>query len=201
MLFSFYNVKKKKKKKTAITDKHCLQNVLIVAVWDDVNPVFDHSPRAISQIYLHYKTVWWKMHLLRSDYRLLQPNEQTFVLSTSPSMNYFLVIVMPFEFRRVLFFMSKSHSHMCYSSNVRKSCRASCWPTESEDFTTTSWGFIIADWEPFLHIIALSLFSSPHLSHHPPTSHCSKTPKNGFNFTCILWRIHCWNSNYWDVDL
>lgn len=46
--------------KTAITDKHCLQNVLILAFWDDVNPVFDHSPRAIFQIYLHYKTVWWK---------------------------------------------------------------------------------------------------------------------------------------------
>lgn len=72
------------KKKTAITDKHCLQNVLILAVWDDVIPVFDHNPKAIFQIYLHYKTVWWKMHLLCSDYRLLQPYEQTFVLSTSP---------------------------------------------------------------------------------------------------------------------
>lgn len=71
-------------KKTAIIDKHCLQNVLILAVWDDVNPVFDHSPEAIFQIYLHYKTVWWKMHLLCPDYRLLQANEQTFVLSTSP---------------------------------------------------------------------------------------------------------------------
>lgn len=42
---------------TAITDKDCLQNVLILAVEDDVNPVFDHSPKAICQIYLHYKTV------------------------------------------------------------------------------------------------------------------------------------------------
>lgn len=57
MSFSFYYVRKK----TAITDKHCLQNVLILLVWDDVNPVFDHSPKAIFQIYLHYKTVWWKM--------------------------------------------------------------------------------------------------------------------------------------------
>lgn len=45
------------KKKTAITDKHCLQNVLILAAGDDAIPVFDHSPEAIFQIYLHYKTV------------------------------------------------------------------------------------------------------------------------------------------------
>lgn len=70
--------------KAAITDKDCLQNVLILAVWDDVIPVFDQSPEAIFQIYPRCKTVWWKIHLLCSDYRLLQPNEQTFVLSTSP---------------------------------------------------------------------------------------------------------------------
>lgn len=52
MSFPFYV-----KKKTAIADKDCLQNVLILAVRDDGNLVFDHSPKAIFQIYPHYKTV------------------------------------------------------------------------------------------------------------------------------------------------
>lgn len=125
MSFSFYYVRKK----TAITDKHCLQNVLILAVWDDVNPVFDHSPKAIFQIYLHYKTVWWKTHLLCSDYRLLQPNEQTFVLSTSLVWTTSSWLWCYLNFRCMHFSCQKSHSHVFYSSNVRKAAhRASCWP-------------------------------------------------------------------------
>lgn len=54
---AFFFLLYQKKKKTAITDKHCLQNVLILAAGDDAIPVFDHSPEAIFQIYLHYKTV------------------------------------------------------------------------------------------------------------------------------------------------
>lgn len=45
------------------------------------------SPSSGNFSNLHYKTLWWekkKKHLLCPDYRLLQPNEQTFVLSTSP---------------------------------------------------------------------------------------------------------------------
>lgn len=97
-------------KRTVITDKHCLQNVLILAVWDDVIPVFDHSPRAIFQIYLHHKTVWWKTHLLCSDYRLLQPNEQTFVLSTSPEWTTSSWLWSLFVFHLVLFFHVKKSS-------------------------------------------------------------------------------------------
>lgn len=81
-------------KMTVITNTRCLQKVLIAALWDDVNPVFDHRPWAFFQIVLRYKTKKKtntdvggrkKKKLLRySDYRLLQPNEQTFVLSTPP---------------------------------------------------------------------------------------------------------------------
>lgn len=39
-----------KKKMTVITNTHCWQKVLIAALWDDVNPVFDHRPWAIFQI-------------------------------------------------------------------------------------------------------------------------------------------------------
>lgn len=43
--------------KAAITDKDCLQNVLILAVGDDAIPVFDQSPEAIFQIHPRCKTV------------------------------------------------------------------------------------------------------------------------------------------------
>lgn len=77
---------------TVITNTHRLQKVLIAALWDDVNPVFDHRPWAIFQILLRYKKKTKntdvggeKKKLLQyCDYRLLQPNEQTFVLSTPP---------------------------------------------------------------------------------------------------------------------
>lgn len=52
LFFSFYYIRKKM---TVITNKHCLQKLLIAPLWDDVNPVFDHRPRAIFQIFLHYK--------------------------------------------------------------------------------------------------------------------------------------------------
>lgn len=55
MGFFFFHFTTSGKKMTVITNKHCLQKLLIAPLWDDVNPVFDHCPRAIFQIFLHYK--------------------------------------------------------------------------------------------------------------------------------------------------
>lgn len=119
------------KKKTAITDKHCLQNVLILAVWDDVNPVFDHSPKAIFQIYLHYKTVWWKTHWLCSDYRLLQPNEQTFVLSTSPAWTTSSWLWRYLNFAACYLSCQKvTFTCITHQTWGKQPCRASCCPAD-----------------------------------------------------------------------
>lgn len=73
------------------------------------------------------------------------------------SVNYFLMIGMLFEFHRMLFFMSKSHSRMYYSSNVRKAARRSGLQGVCGEYrlTTTSW--VHPGCRPFLHVIPFSI--------------------------------------------
>lgn len=174
MSFSFYYVRKK----TAITDKHCLQNVLILAVWDDVNPVFDHSPEAIFQIYLHYKTVWWKTHLLCSDYRLLQPNEQTFVLSTSPvwTASSWLFCYLNFA---ACYFSFQKVTLTCITHQMWEKLLtghpAGHMVWGRHHLTTTSWLYK-SGWGAFLHVIPLYIFLSTFVL-SSSTSHCSVKAK------------------------
>lgn len=169
-----------------ITDKHCLQNVLILAVWDDVNPVFDHSPKAIFQIYLHYKTVWWKTHLLCSDYRLLQPNEQTFVLSTSPvwTASSWLWCYLNFT---ACYFSCQKVTLTCITHQMWGKLLAGhpagrgVWGRHH--LTTTSWVYkrrlrTISARHPSL---SLSLHICPVILHLPLFS-------KKINLTCILWQ-------------
>lgn len=166
------------RKKTAITHKHCLQTVLILSVWDDVNPVFDHSPKAIFQIYQHYKTVWWKTHLLCSDYRLLQPNEQTFVLSTSPEWttsswlwSYLKFATNYFSCQKVTL---KYITHQMWEKLLTL-CPAGRGGWGRLHLTTTSWVYK-SDWGPFLHVI-LTFSFFPHFVLSSSTSHCSAHAK------------------------
>lgn len=106
-------------------------------------------------------------------------------------MNYFLMIVMLFESHHMLFFMSKSHSHMSYSSNVRKA--AHIYPAGDRvwgrhHLTTTSWLYK-SGWGPFLHVIPHSFLSS--------TSRYSvnvKMPKNVWQMHTVLklQLLRCW---------
>lgn len=193
MSSSFYYVRKK----TAITDKHCLQNVLILAVWDDVNPVFDHSPKAIFQIYLHYKTVWWKTHLLCSDYRLLQPNEQTFVLSTSPvwTTSSWLWSYLNFT---AYYFSCQKVTLVCITHQMWEKLLTGCpaghrvWGRRY--LTSTSWVYTFS-WGPFLHVIPpvspspfffFFTFNICAVILHLPLFSAGKNENQNFHLTCIL---------------
>lgn len=167
MSFSFYYVRRKKK--TAITDKHCLQNVLILAVWDDVIPVFDHNPKAIFQIYLHYKTVWWKMHLLCSDYRLLQPNEQTFVLSTSPVWTTSSWLWSYLYFTTCYFSCQEVTLIKCEKSDLRGVTSTTRYDRGRRNLTAKSRVYEVNLAEDHVCISSPpSLFFFTHLSRHPP---------------------------------
>lgn len=113
MSFSIYYVRKM----TAITDKHCLQKVLILAVWDDVYQCLitvlrqffksicttkcsDGGKKAFSVPWLQIITTQWT----------------NICLVNISGMNYFLMIVMLFEFHRMLLFMSKSHSQITHQT-------------------------------------------------------------------------------------
>lgn len=129
-----------------------------------MNPVFDHSPKAIFQIYLHYKTVWWKTHLLCSDYRLLQPNEQTFVLSTSPvwTTSQWLWCYLNFA---ACYFSCQKVTLTCITHQMWEKLLSghpaghSVW--SRHDLTTTSWAYK-ADCGSFLHVI-LPLYFACHI--------------------------------------
>lgn len=127
-----------------------------------MNPVFDHSPEAIFQIYLHYKTVWWKTHLLCPDYRLLQPNEQTFVLSTSPVWTTFSWLWSYLNFTTCYFSCQKVTliritREMWERLLTGHPADHGVWG--KHHLTTTS-RLYKSGWGTFLHVIHLPLFGS-----------------------------------------
>lgn len=108
------------------------------------------------------------------------------------SMNYFLLIVMPFEFHRMRFLMSKSHPHMYYSSNVRgAACRASCWPQDLRQTPFNQNNILLykSNRGSFLQVIPLSLFHfyiCPFILHLPLLSWEEKRPQNGLTWI-VFW--------------
>lgn len=113
--------------------KQSLQNVLIM--WDDVNPAFDHSPKALFHIHLHYKKHPDGKHIC-SDYRLLQRNEQTFDLSTSPGWTTSLWLGRHLSFPACCFSCQKV-TRVYLSSSVRKAV----WGCEHRSGFSIKWHF------------------------------------------------------------
>lgn len=167
MSFSFYYVRKM----TAITDKHCLQKVLIPAVWDDVyqclitilrqffksalqNALMGKKKRSIccALITDYYNPMNKHLSCQHLRYELLPHDCDAIWISPHAT-----------------FYVKKSLSN--HSSNVRKAAhRASCWPQDLRyaQFHRTIWGLKRR----------LRNISACHPLCHPSSSTSHKRPKN-----------------------
>lgn len=159
--FSFYYIRKKM---TVITNKHCLQKLLIAPLWDDVNPVFDHRPRAIFQIFLHYKkkkkqpTLMWEKKsicgaLITDYYNPMNKHLSCQLLHYEPPSSW---LRSHLKSPRVLLSVSRGNLCRWHPSNLSGAAqRASCEPPSLRcaQFFNAPSGLHKASWETSLRVI------------------------------------------------